>query len=44
MAEGRSHRHGDDLANVDHVKRYRFRAVHLDGERDSPIASRGPVI
>lgn len=39
MAEGRSHRHGDDLADVDYMKRHRFRTVYFHGERDSPVTS-----
>lgn len=43
MAEGRPHRHGDDLANVDYMKRYRFWTVYLNGERNSPVTSRRSV-
>ena len=43
MAEGGPDRHGDDLANVDHMKRHRFLASRVNSGRDPPSASGRPV-
>lgn len=39
MAEGRSYGHGDDLANVDYVKRHHLPTSNFRCKRGAPFAN-----